>query len=180
MQKLRYLLIAGGGFWILSELMEQILVQNASATLLLTALFHFLIAVGIWGTYLGDAKTKRTKIGLIGTVMISIGYFMFVFPQLSILMDPSITFSEFLDANPIYLGAAVFSIIGMMIFGASILVHKTYALWTGIVLMTCPIIAGAIIMLMETGSIAPVFNILTASAIIAIGIQAKHAQDDSA
>lgn len=173
MQKLHYFLIAGGVFWILSEIMERVLMANSPATLLLTALFHFLIAVGIWSAYLKDPKAKRTVIGLIGTVMISIGYFLFVFPQLSILMSPSITFIEFLEANPVFLGAAIFSIIGMIVFGISILVHKTYALWTGVVLLTCPVLAGAIIMLTETGTLAPVFNVLTASALAVIGMNAK-------
>lgn len=79
--------------------------------------------------------------------MISVGYFMFVFPQISILMSPSVTIIAFLEANPVFLGVAMFSIVGMIVFGNSILVHETHAPWTGVVLLTCPILAGAIIML---------------------------------
>lgn len=176
MKILIHTLIAGAGFWILSDIMELVLKENAPATLWLTALFHLLIAVGIWGAYLGQS-TSGSRLSAVATLLISLGYFTFVYPQIAILQNPVMTFAEFLNTNPVFLLIGFISMLGMMLFGLSILIENTYEKWTGIFFLVCPVVSGVLIVFegLELFTIIP--NVAISVAFIAIGVQALRSNE---
>jgi len=63
----------------------------------------------------------------------------------------------------------------MILLGVSILQHKAYASWTGILLVACPVLGLLAISFDGFGLFVHIPNILMSIAFIAIGLQAIHA-----
>ena len=63
-------LIAAGMVWIFSEMLEIVMGGRTPLTLWITAVFHLLMAVGIWGAY-GSQAGGRGTLSLVAVAMAS-------------------------------------------------------------------------------------------------------------
>ena len=175
MKNLLYAVIAAAVCWILSEVLEIALGGRTASTLWLTAAFHFLIAFGIWGAYVGQADRKST-LSLIAAGMMSLGYLLLVYPPLAVSQAPSITITEFMDVNLIFKLAGLLAVLGTILFGVSILRQKSYVAWTGVALVLCPVIFSAIMMSEGPELVAIVANLVESVALIVISVQALRSK----
>ena len=171
MKKLAWLLIAAAACWILSEGLEFTSGGRIALTLFLTVAFHGLTAAGVWGAYAGQPR-GRSPMSLIGTAMMSIGYLVLIYPPLAVAQSPSMTIVDFVGANPPFRIAGMLAVLGTMLLGGSIVRYRTYAAWTGVALIVCPVLFTVTLTQGLSGVIANVVNVIEAVALITIGMRA--------
>ena len=170
MKYLIYTLIISAVCWILSEVMEITSGSRTSITLWLTSAFHFFIAFGIWGAYSGQDH-KKSSLSLVAVVMVSVGYLILVYPPIAVSLTPTMTITEFMEVNVPFKFAALLAVLGTILFGVSILRHKSYAAWIGIALVVCPVIFSAVMILGGFEQIAAIANLVESGALIAISLR---------
>lgn len=171
MKTLLYVLIAAAACWMLSEVLELAWGGRTALTLWLTAAFHFLFAIGIWGAYAGQAPGKRT-LSLIATGMASLGYLLLVYPPLAVASTPSMTITAFMEAHLVFKLAGFLAVLGTVLFGVAILLWKSYPAWTGAALVGCPMIFSAVMLAEGPEPAAILANLVESVALIAIAVDA--------
>jgi hypothetical protein len=106
-------------------------------TFVLTAAFHLLAALGMWGAYAG-LRAGRHILGLVATAAASAGYLGLIYPPIASAMGPPGTFEALMKPGSIFGIAAMFATLGVSLFGAVVLYRKSYARWIGVALLVCP------------------------------------------
>lgn len=171
MKILPVLLIAAALCWIASDLIELLAGGRTSASLWLTAAFHQLMVFGVWGAYLG-ADRRRGLIALLGSVLVSVGYLVMVYPPLAVVGDPALTIEAFMDANPGFKVAGLAAVFGKVLFGVSILRTRLDPLWTGLTLVIGPLAFAGVMLADGPVTIAIAANLFVAVALLLIGVRA--------
>ena len=145
MKYLLYLTIAGASCWILSEILEIAVGGYSPLILLLTAAFHLLIALGIWGVHAGQSLEKTTLSPIAATIT-SIGYLLMTYPPLVVSLSTTADIMTFMESHSAFKIAGMAAVLGTMLFGISVLRLKYYPTWTGIALIVCPPIMAAVLL----------------------------------
>lgn len=171
MNILPLLLIAAAVFWIASELVELLLGGRGAVSLLLTAAFHQLMVFGIWGACLGRQR-RRGPIALLGAALVSVGYLVMVYPPLAVVSDPSLTIEGFMEAHPAFKAFGLAAVLGKVLFGISILRTRIDPAWTGLALLLGPLLFAGVMLASGPVAVAISANLLTAGALLVIGLRA--------
>jgi hypothetical protein len=165
------MLIAAALCWITSELGELIAGGRTSATLWLTAAFHQLMVFGIWGACLGR-PTRRGPLAVLAATLVSVGYLVMVYPPLAVVSDPSLTIEGFMEAHPAFKAFGLAAVFGKVLFGISILRTRIDPAWTGLALVVGPLLFAGVMLASGPVTVAISANLLTAGALLAIGLRA--------
>lgn len=171
MRYLLYAALAAAGFWIISELLEIVTGGYSPLIYWLTAAFHFLIAIGIWGVHAGQSNDKN-RLSLTAAAITSAGYFIMVYPPIAVSRSAGMTVAQFADANPVFAIAGLCAILGNMLFGIAVLRRKLYPVWTGVALVICPPILAVVLRNDGSMIVANVANIVQSGAWIAMSLHA--------
>jgi hypothetical protein len=174
-QVLPFVLIAAAVTWIISEAMELAAGGRTTSTLYLTAVFHLLMGIGIWGAYMAQA-VPRHRASLVGAAMTSLGYLVLVYPPLAISTSPLMTISEFMATNAPFRIAGFLAVSGTVILGVAFLRAREYPVWTGIALVLCPIAFAGVISRGGPDVVVIAANIIQGLALAAIGLRAQRLQ----
>ena len=177
MKFLSLMLIVAAFLWAASELLEWASSGRTTVSLVLTAAFHQLMVFGIWGACLGR-EPRRGPLALLGALLVSIGYLVMVYPPLAVVSDPSLTIEVFMDARPLF---KVFSnqsmlkiAVATVLFGVSILRSRQDPVWTGMVLVAGPLTFAGMMLASGSEDVARFANLVTAAALIVIGMRSMR------
>lgn len=171
MKALAYLLIAAAGCWILSEILEIIAGGRTGLTLAMTAAFHLLMAAGIWGAYAGQLE-PRSGLSRLAAGIVSVGFTIIVYPPIAVALDPSLTIKSVMTGYPLFTAAGMLATWGTVLFGAALLLRKSYPVWIGIVLMVSPPVFTAVVLTDGPALVGFAANVLEGIALITMGMMA--------
>jgi hypothetical protein len=168
MKFLAWTLLAAAGCWILSELLEIAAGGRTAITFVLTAAFHLLAALGMWGAYAG-LRTGRNTLALVATGAASLGYLVLIYPPIASALGPPGTFEELMRPGSIFGIPAMLATLGVSLFGAVVLYRKSYARWIGVALLICPPVFATMVRTQGPVVIAFAANVAHGLALAAIG-----------
>lgn len=166
-----YLLMTAAGCWILSEALEIAFGARTGLTLGLTAMFHLLMAVGIWGAYAGQ-RGRPGALSRAAAGLASLGFFLLTYPPIAVAQTPAVTIDEFMRTHALFGLAGFLATVGTMLFGVAVLRNNSYDPWIGIVLTVAPLIFAAMMLAGGPSSIAVTANIIESIALMALGVSA--------
>ena len=132
----KYLLFTGiiaFSLWIASEMIE-ICNGYTPVVYYLTAGYHFLAGFGILGLHKAQSKDKNL-LSMIGAIVGFLAYLSLTFFPIQV-MNSGLSFSAFIETNPIYKIPGGVWFLGMMLFGISVLRSQFYPKWTAIVFLS--------------------------------------------
>lgn len=170
---LLFALITGAAVWLVSEVLELVISGRSPVTLWLTASFHGLMAIGIWGAYAGQSG-RRSLLSLIAAAAASIGYLLLIYPPLAASRSADTTIVEVMASSPLLQLAGLLAVLGTILFGIAVLLRRTYPEWTGVALAVCPVIFTALLMSDGPYVIGLAANMIESVALVAIGLQAMR------
>ncbi len=165
MNYLLYAGILGFSFWICSEVIEIYLSGYNAAVYYLTALYHVFAGFGVWGLHKiqsGQCKNVLSAFGAATTLIAYVGVIYFPIE----VMHSGLTIPEFLNIKPIYKIPGALWLLGMLMFGVSVLKSKHFPIWTGVVILLGAGIFVATPLLNWPAKLANVSNILLAATFI--------------
>lgn len=140
---LLYACIFGAMGWLVSEIMELAGGGFTSASLLVSAITFFLLAIGWWGLHLSQtSESSGDTLSMIGTALVSLGFVLFGVIALQMMGLEEVVERE-LASSTLFLVASGSAVLGGILFGISILRLRYFPNWTGIVLLV--LMAAAII-----------------------------------
>lgn len=168
MKILLQVLIAAGLVWISSEMLELVMGGRTPLTLWATAVFHLLMAFGIWGAYGGQAGTRGT-LSLVSAAMASLGYFILIYPPIAVSQDATLTIGEYIGGHIFFRVGAMLAVFGTIAFGLSVWQTRSYQRWIAIVLMVCPAIFTSVLLAGGPELLIITANVLQSTALIAVG-----------
>lgn len=161
-------LIAAGLVWISSEMLEVVMGGRTPLTLWITAVFHLLMAFGIWGAY-GSQAGGRGTLSLVGAVMASLGYFILIYPPIAVSQSATLTISEYIGGSIYFRFAGMLAVFGTIAFGFSVWRTRSYPMWIGIVLMVCPAVFVSVLLAGGPDLVVITANVVQSIALIAMG-----------
>jgi hypothetical protein len=161
---LAHVLVAAGAVWLLSEILEVVAGGRTAATLWLTALFHLLLAIGIWGAYLAQPGA-RSPLSRLGVAAASVGYLVLILPPILVAQSASLDLPAFMSAHAWASLAALLAVLGTVAFGVAILRGRSYPGWIGALLVACPL---ALAIGMAAG--APDLVVIAANAVQSVAL----------
>ncbi|MEZ4953927.1 MAG: hypothetical protein R2825_10170 [Saprospiraceae bacterium] len=170
MKYLPHIMIAAAICWIISEIMEVSVGGYTPLILQLTALFHLLAAIGIWGLHFGQTKEKN-KWSLYGSILLTIGYLILTAVPLIVLSRGYSEPGEVVAAYPILKIFGAFSIVGILLFGSAVIKINYFPKWTGIVFIVCSLVTFGILAAKGNMLIANVANIIVSVTMIKMAWQ---------
>lgn len=166
MKLLQWTAILGFGCWGISEVLEIIQGGHTPFVYYLTATYHLLAAIGIWGLYRKQTAGKDT-FNTISVVVPSIAYLALVFFPIQ-LMNSGLAMRDFLDNHPFYKIVGFVWFIGMVLFSISIIRTNYFPKWSGIVILLGTIAFTAIPLIGWPSVVVNITNILFAATVIYI------------
>lgn len=128
-----FAVILGFGCWIVSEVFEIVQGGYSPEVYYLTAAYHVLAGIGVWGIYKVQTPRKNL-INLTATAIASIGYLFFAIFPLQV-MRSGLSMAEFVAANPIYKLAGLVWFAGMMLFSISVIRTGYFPRWAGVIMV---------------------------------------------
>lgn len=135
MRILNYAAILGAGLWIITEFMEIASpTGSTSLSLWLTSLWHPILALGIWGLHRNQSRSSNL-LSMIGAVCLIISFLGFAPASIMMANSDITTFPEFLEENPVFRFAGLFSLVGYILFGISLIRTRFYPRWVGFALI---------------------------------------------
>jgi hypothetical protein len=156
MKLLLALAIIGYSCWLVSDLIELLTGNYGAAVVYLTALFHGVTGVGIWGLFLAVPARQRRLLGVC-SAMISVGHLGLAPLPLHVFWSgQSLMFV--LGAHPIYIVLLLIWSLGILIFSVLLLRSARYpviAAWLMLIGFT------AIILSRPLSFPTPLINVIT-------------------
>lgn len=177
---MKYLIIAailGYTCWIGSEVIEIAQGGYNATVYYLTAAFHLLAGIGIWGLHFLQSR-KQNTLSAVGTVMISLTYLALTYLPIQV-MHSGLSGLEFAAANPVYKIPGMINVFGLIVFGIAVIRTKFFPAWTGVIIILGSI-TFAVAMTQGLQIIANINNIILATTIIymcMLGYQRLQPQD---
>ena len=131
-----------------------------------------LFGISIWGLHQQQTKGRKSTLSLVGTTLLSISALAFVI--LSIQIIQALQAGQVLDfvTSPVYMVAGVCVSLGTILFGLSIIQINHFPKWTGILLMSIPLINIGTEVLMRTSEVRYYLNFLLAGILIYMSMMA--------
>ncbi|GMQ24646.1 hypothetical protein Aoki45_13280 [Algoriphagus sp. oki45] len=125
--------ILGFSFWLVSEVMEMI--EGYTPTVYyLTAGYHFLAGIGIWGLHKAQSPGKN-PLSQLGALLALIAYLGLTFFPIQV-MNSGMSIPEFLEAKPLYKVPGAVWFVGMILFGISVRNTRFFPSWTPLVFIS--------------------------------------------
>jgi hypothetical protein len=168
MKILLQVLIAAGLVWISSEMLELVMGGRTQLTLWITAVFHLMMAVGIWGAY-GSQAGGRGTMSLVAAAMASLGYFVLIYPPIAVSQDATLTIGGYIQGSIYFTIAANLAVFGTIAFGVSVWRTRSYPVWIAIALIVCPAVFTSVVLSDGPDLLANTVNVWQSLALIAIG-----------
>ncbi len=168
MRPLALILIAAGVVWISSEFLEVVAGGRTAVTLGLSALFHLLLAIGLWGAYLAQPGA-RSPLSRIGVSAASVGYLFLILPPIAAARSASLDLPAFMREHSWATLAGMLAVLGTVAFGIAVLRGRTFPAWLGVVLVVCPLVLA---IGLASGALDPVVitaNVVQSVALIQMG-----------
>lgn len=168
---MRFLLVTavlGFGCWIASEVLEIVQRGYSPAVYYLTAAYHVLAGIGVWGIYKAQTQGKNL-FNLTGTAIASIAYVSMTFFPLQVMWS-GLSMGEFVSANPVYKLAGLVWFIGMILFSISVIRTGFFPIWTGAVMVIGTLFFTATPIFGLPMLLVNVTNIVFAGTVIWIGV----------
>lgn len=177
---MKYLLsaaIMGFGCWAVSEVLEIVQGGYSPAVYYLTAAYHVLAGLGVWGIYKAQTPDKNL-FNLAATAIVSIAYLSFAIFPLQVMWS-GLSMGEFVTANPVYKLAGLVWFVGMMLFSVSVIRTGYFPKWAGVIMVFGTVVFTATPMFGWPMLLVNVTNIIFAVTVIYIsflGLQAGAAR----
>lgn len=133
MKPLLIIAILGFGCWMFSEVLEIVRRGYSPAVYYLTAAYHFLAGIGVWGIYRAQTREK-SLFNLAVTAIVSVAYISMTLFPLQVMWS-GLSMGEFISANPVYKLAGLVWFIGMILFSISVIRSGFFPKWAGVVMV---------------------------------------------
>lgn len=176
MKYLPHVMIAAAICWIISEIMEVAIGGYTPIILWLTACFHLLAAIGIWGLHFGQAREKN-QWSFYGSILLTIGYLALTAVPLFVLFRGYDEPGEIIAAYPQLKILGLLSIVGILLFGSAVIKINYFPKWTGIIFIVCSLITFGILVTRGNMLIANIANVIVSAALIKMAWQVIQAND---
>lgn len=126
-----FLYIATLGYvaWIGSEIAELLAQGYTPTVFLLTAIYHLLAGLGIWGLHRAQAQSAG-KLSLVGATLISLSFLALIYFPLG-AMQAGLTPPEYASTRPLFQLVGLMNIFGFILFGIAIYRARIFPRWTG-------------------------------------------------
>lgn len=131
-EPMRYFLyIATIGYlsWIGSEVAELLANGYTPLVFVLTAIYHLLASIGIWGLHAAQMP-GAVKLSSIGASLISLSFLVLVYFPIG-AMQAGLTPAEYAYANPFFQLVGMINIAGFIVFGVAIYRAGVFPKWAG-------------------------------------------------
>lgn len=132
MRTFLYIATLGYVAWIGSEIAELLAQGYTPTVFFLTAIYHLLAGLGIWGLYHAQAQYAG-KLGLVAASLISLSFLVLVYFPLG-AMQAGLTPPEYASTRPFFQLFGFMNILGFILFGIAIYRARVFPRWTGPVL----------------------------------------------
>ncbi|QQS40904.1 MAG: hypothetical protein IPM63_16285 [Acidobacteriota bacterium] len=133
MKILLFAAILGYGCWLVSEVFEIVQRGYSPEVYYLTAAYHVLAGIGVWGIYKAQTAGKNL-FNLAATAIASIAYLSFAIFPLQVMWS-GLSMAEFVAANPAYKLAGLVWFVGMILFSVSVTRTGYFPRWTGVIMV---------------------------------------------
>lgn len=130
MKILLWFAIAGFGVWAVSDILEAIEGARTPTVYYLTAIYHALAAIGVWGIHRVQSDTGW-NLSTFATAMQSLGLAIVIVLPIQILhsgMEPA----EFALQNPHFVAGGLLNVLGMIVLGIAIWRCAVFPRWTAV------------------------------------------------
>ncbi|HUF03012.1 MAG TPA: hypothetical protein VMM38_02445 [Aridibacter sp.] len=168
MRYLLYTAILGFGCWTVSEVLEIVQGGYSPAVYYLTAAYHVLAGLGIWGLYKRQTPQKNV-FNLASTAIASVAYLSFTRFPIQV-MRSGLSMADFVNANPIYKIGGLVWFVGMLLFSVSVFRTGYFPRWTGVIMVIGTVSFVATPLLGWPTLLVNVTNIIFAVTVIYISI----------
>ena len=172
MKYLLYAVLAGAGCWIVSEIGEITGGGFSAVSLAITLGAFLLLAIGIWGLHRSQPSGKN-MLSLSGAVLTSLAFAIFALVSIQLMMSESTT--EDAEA-PLFMVGALAMVVGVILFGISVIKTKYYPAWTGLGLIVLALISLTVGVLSLPVLIQNISNLILACILIYMGVHALKSQ----
>ena len=159
--------IAGFGVWALSDILEAVEGARTPTVYYLTAIYHALAAIGVWGIHRVHSD-NGWNLSTLATVMQSLGLAIVIVLPIQILhsgMEPG----EFASQNPHFVAGGLLNVLGMIVLGVAIWRCAVFPRWTAFAI---PI--GAVLFITlgvaDAGFVANIANVCLAAVFVYLAI----------
>ncbi|MEM7701028.1 MAG: hypothetical protein AAF251_03745 [Pseudomonadota bacterium] len=115
--------------WIGSEVAELWANGYTPLVFVLTAIYHLLAGIGIWGLHAAQMR-GADKLSAIGTVLISLSFLVLVYFPIG-AMQAGLTPQDYAFANPLFQLVGTINIAGFILFGVAIYRAGVFSKWVG-------------------------------------------------
>lgn len=163
MKVLLWFAIAGFGTWAVSDILEAIAGERTPAVYYLTAAYHALAAIGVWGIHRVQSGTGL-NLSTMATAMQSLGLAIVIVLPIQIMrsgMEPG----EYASQNPHFVAGGLLNVLGMIVLGLAIWRCAVFPRWTAVAI---PV--GAVLFLAlgvtDAGLIANIANVSLAATFV--------------
>ena len=126
-----FLYIAAIGYlsWIASEVAELLAQGYTPIVFILTAVYHLLVGIGIWGLHAAQMP-RAGKLSAAGVALISLSFLVLVYFPIG-AMQAGLTPPEFANVNPFFQLVGLINILGFILFGVAIYRAGVFPKWVG-------------------------------------------------
>ncbi len=124
-----WMTLAGYGCWLLSDILEWLTGDYGSTVVYLTALFHLLAGIGIWGLASALA-TKDSRLFWFCSLLMSIGHLSLVALPLHVHWS-GLGSRLVIGAHPVYLIPLLMWSVGALLFSAQLIRSNRQSAWIG-------------------------------------------------
>lgn len=115
--------------WIGSEVAELLANGYTPLVFVLTAIYHLLAAIGIWGLHAAQMR-GADKLSATGAALISLSFLVLVYFPLG-AMQAGLTPQEYAFANPLFQIVGIINIAGFILFGVAMYRAGVFPRWVG-------------------------------------------------
>lgn len=139
MKSLKFILILAFVLWIVSEVIELIIGGYNPAVYYITTAYHLTAAIGIFYFFERIPGSKRPLLLPVSIILISLTY-LILLPFPIQVMQSGLSVKAFLSDHIYYKAAGLISVVGFLLFGASIARSWKDIRWIGYGIILCTLI----------------------------------------
>ncbi|MCO6509878.1 MAG: hypothetical protein J5I65_03725 [Aridibacter famidurans] len=160
--------------WAISEVLEIVQRGYSPSVYYLTAAYHVLAGIGVWGIYKAQTAGKNL-FNLVATAIASIAYLSFSAFPLQVMWS-GLSMAEFVAANPIYKLAGLVWFTGMILFSISVIRTGYFPGWAGVVMVIGTVVFTLTPIFSWPMLIVNITNIIFAATVVYIGFLGLQAR----
>ena len=145
-ERMRYFLyIASMGYlsWIGSEVAELLATGYTPLVFVLTAVYHLLVGIGIWGLHAAQMHNAN-KLSAAGAALILLSFLALVYFPIG-AMQAGLTPQGYAFVNPFFQIVGMINIAGFILFGVAMYRAGVFPKWAGPVIAIGNILFGALL-----------------------------------